>query len=52
LIDGSGVLNKSAMLLCACSLIATDFDRLPDVRIPGRNAPLVAEKVGSDTDIC
>ncbi|KAF5828863.1 putative S-adenosyl-L-methionine-dependent methyltransferase-domain-containing protein [Dunaliella salina] len=26
------------------SLIATDFDRLPDVRIPGRNAPLVAEK--------
>lgn len=36
--------------LCACcpasrSLIATDFDRLPDVRIPGRNAPLVAEKV-------
>ncbi|KAG2497193.1 hypothetical protein HYH03_004782 [Edaphochlamys debaryana] len=28
------------------SLIAADFDKLPDVRLPGRNAPLVAEKVG------
>ncbi|GIL75540.1 hypothetical protein Vretimale_15115 [Volvox reticuliferus] len=28
------------------SLIAADFDKLPDVRLPGRNAPLVAQKVG------
>eukprot|EP00198_Chlamydomonas_reinhardtii_P004507 XP_001693843.1 predicted protein [Chlamydomonas reinhardtii] len=28
------------------SLIAADFDKLPDVRLAGRNAPLVAEKVG------
>ncbi len=31
------------------SLMAADFDRLPDVRLPGRNAPLVAEKVGACT---
>ncbi|GFR52698.1 hypothetical protein Agub_g15325, partial [Astrephomene gubernaculifera] len=28
------------------SLIAADFDKLPDVQLPGRNAPLVAEKIG------
>lgn len=28
------------------SLILADFDFLPEVRIPGKNAPLVAEKVG------
>ncbi len=28
----------------ARSLIVADFDWLPDVRLPGRNAPLVAEK--------
>lgn len=33
----------------ARSLIASDFDRLPDIRIPGRNAPLVAEKVSGLT---
>ncbi|EFJ50230.1 hypothetical protein VOLCADRAFT_89143 [Volvox carteri f. nagariensis] len=27
------------------SLIAADFDKLPDVKLPGRNAPLVAQKV-------
>ena len=27
------------------SIIAADFDHLPDVKIPGKNAPLVAEKV-------
>ncbi|PNG98991.1 hypothetical protein TSOC_015238, partial [Tetrabaena socialis] len=28
------------------SLIAADFDKLPDVQLPGRNAPLIAQKVG------
>lgn len=28
------------------SIILSDFDFLPEVRIPGKNAPLVAEKVG------
>ncbi len=27
------------------SIIAADFAHLPDVKIPGKNAPLVAEKV-------
>jgi hypothetical protein len=27
------------------SIIAADFDYLPDVTIPGKNAPLVSEKV-------
>ena len=30
------------------SIILSDFDFLPEVRIPGRNAPLVAEKVGGN----
>lgn len=35
------------------SLIAADFDALPDVSVAGTNAPLVAEKVGMGcTDPC